>query len=192
MTSNVRRGDIYWADLSPVKGSEQGGARPVFVVSNNLMNVYASIVSVVPMTRTSHKPSENAFKIPYYTEDIAIEKDAIKNLRQQNYYFNPKDNGTFLCSQARAISKDRLIEKVGRFTEDTYRTYLSKVENALVDTFGLDSCTSCEVPLGPEAMFCKACKTFYRTKCMNCGKIHSLENNYCPECGKRVNEFGAK
>lgn len=52
---NPVRGEIYWANLEPVQGSEQGNSRPVLIVSNNLMNENAQIVIAVPLTRSGER-----------------------------------------------------------------------------------------------------------------------------------------
>ncbi len=56
MDSNVRRGDIFFADLSPVVGSEQGGMRPVLVIQNNVGNKYSPTVIVAAITSRINKP----------------------------------------------------------------------------------------------------------------------------------------
>ncbi|MDF9523216.1 type II toxin-antitoxin system PemK/MazF family toxin [Bacillus cereus] len=186
MASNVKRGDIYWADLRPVEGSEQGGTRPVFVISNNLMNKFASVVSVIPMTRGHEKTKRTIFNVPFAIADANLDLESIKKLTDSGHHFSIKQDGLFLCNQSRTISKNRLLGKIGRFNEDTYKTYLYRIENALIDTFALNACSDCEVPLGPEAMFCKACSKVYRIKCIGCGKINSLEDNFCSNCGGKV------
>lgn len=66
----ISHGDVYWADLEPVKGSEQGGYRPFFIASNNIMNEVSPIVLIIPMTRT-HKVIP-PFIIPYKISDLNI------------------------------------------------------------------------------------------------------------------------
>lgn len=59
------RGDIYWANLEPVAGSEQGGCRPVLIISNNLMNKKAPVVIAIPITRSGEKAKAGPFNLPY-------------------------------------------------------------------------------------------------------------------------------
>lgn len=94
---NVKRGDIYFADLSPVIGSEQGGIRPVVIVQNNTGNRYSPTVIIVPVTTRQKK------KLPTHT-----------NLK--NGYL-AKDS-TALMEQVRTIDKSRLIEFVGVLSND--------------------------------------------------------------------------
>lgn len=90
----IIRGDIYYADLSPVVGSEQGGLRPVLVVQNNVGNKYSPTVIVAAITSQLSKA-----KIPTHVE---LEK---------NVYSLPKDS-VILLEQIRTIDKKRLNEKV--------------------------------------------------------------------------------
>lgn len=90
----VNRGDIYFADLSPVVGSEQGGVRPVLVVQNNVGNKYSPTVIVSAITSQLTKA-----KLPTHIE---LNKDRFKL---------PKDS-VILLEQIRTIDKRRLKEKI--------------------------------------------------------------------------------
>ncbi len=92
----VKRGDIFYADLSPVVGSEQGGVRPVLVIQNNIGNKYSPTIIVAAITSQINKA-----KLPTH-----VEIDA-KN------YGLPKDS-VVLMEQLRTIDKKRLREKIGR------------------------------------------------------------------------------
>ena len=92
---NVRRGEIYMADLSPVCGSEQGGVRPVLVVQNDIGNKFSPTVIVVAVTSKLHKA-----KLPTHIEL----KDNVGNLEKDSI---------LLCEQIRTIDKLRLKDKVG-------------------------------------------------------------------------------
>jgi len=94
---DIKRGEIYFADLSPVIGSEQGGVRPVVIVQNNTGNRYSPTVIIVPVTTRQKK------KLPTHT-----------NLK--NGYL-VKDS-TALMEQVRTIDKSRLIEFVGVLSND--------------------------------------------------------------------------
>lgn len=95
----IKRGDIYYADLSPVVGSEQGGTRPVLIVQNNVGNKYSPTVIVSAITSQLSKA-----KIPTHIELPA------------NIYNLPKDS-VILCEQIRTIDKRRLGQKVTSLDE---------------------------------------------------------------------------
>lgn len=90
----IKRGDIYFADLSPVVGSEQGGLRPVLIVQNDIGNKYSPTVIVSAITSQLSKA-----KIPTHIELPA------------NIYKLPKDS-VVLCEQIRTIDKRRLGQKI--------------------------------------------------------------------------------
>ena len=95
----IKRGDVYFADLSPVVGSEQGGTRPVLIVQNNVGNKYSPTVIVAAITSQLSKA-----KIPTHIELPA----SVYNL--------PKDS-VILCEQIRTIDKRRLGQKVSSLDE---------------------------------------------------------------------------
>ncbi|MBQ6795462.1 MAG: type II toxin-antitoxin system PemK/MazF family toxin [Clostridia bacterium] len=111
----VKRGDIFYADLSPVIGSEQGGTRPVLVVQNDVGNKYSPTVIAAAITSRINKA-----KLPTH-----IEIDAAR------YGLN-KDS-VILLEQVRTIDKKRLREKIGKLDE----VQMIKVNDALSISFGL-------------------------------------------------------
>ena len=111
----VKRGDIYYADLSPVVGSEQGGVRPVLIVQNDIGNKYSPTVIAAAITSQINKA-----KMPTHSEISAEE-----------YGLN-KDS-VILLEQVRTIDKRRLREKIGHLDEMP----MSRVNNALAISFGL-------------------------------------------------------
>ena len=92
----VKRGDVFYADLSPVVGSEQGGVRPVLVVQNDIGNKYSPTIIVAAITSQINKA-----KLPTHVEISAPE------------YGLPRDS-VVLMEQVRTIDKKRLREKIGR------------------------------------------------------------------------------
>jgi mRNA interferase MazF len=90
----MRQGEIWYADLNPIKGSEQAGYRPVVVISGNLLNKYLKVVITVPLTS----------KIKQYQGNPVLEPNAENGLRQKS---------EMMIFQIRSISKERLIEKIG-------------------------------------------------------------------------------
>ena len=111
----VRRGDIFYADLSPVIGSEQGGVRPVLVVQNDIGNKYSPTIIVAAITSQINKA-----KLPTHIEITAEE------------YGLPKDS-VILLEQIRTIDKKRLKEKIGFLSSEM----MKKVDEALHISFGL-------------------------------------------------------
>jgi mRNA interferase MazF len=111
----VKRGDIFYADLSPVVGSEQGGIRPVLVVQNNIGNKYSPTVIVAAITSQINKA-----KLPTHIEISASE------------YGLTKDS-VVLLEQVRTIDKRRLREKIGHSDDEM----MDKVNEALLISFGL-------------------------------------------------------
>ena len=111
----VKRGDIYYADLSPVVGSEQGGVRPVLIIQNDVGNKYSPTVIAAAITSRINKA-----KMPTHIELSA------------NEYGLNKDS-VILLEQIRTIDKRRLREKIGRLDEEV----MHRVNNALYINFGL-------------------------------------------------------
>lgn len=111
----VKRGDIYYADLSPVVGSEQGGVRPVLIIQNDIGNKYSPTVIATAITSQINKT-----KMPTH-----IELDA-------NEYGLSKDS-VVLAEQIRTIDKRRLKEKIGHLDEQL----MNRVNEALEISFGL-------------------------------------------------------
>lgn len=116
-SSNVRRGDIYYADLSPVVGSEQGGMRPVLIVQNNVGNRYSPTVIAAAITS-----QQNKAKLPTHIEIEA------------RTYGLSKDS-VILLEQVRTLDKRRLREKMGRLDEQV----MGQVDDAIAVSFGLRS-----------------------------------------------------
>ena len=93
----VKRGDLYYADLSPVVGSEQGGVRPVVIMQNDIGNKYSPTTIVAAITSQLNKA-----KLPTHVGVSAQE-------------FGLPKNSVVLSEQIRTIDKERLREKIGCF-----------------------------------------------------------------------------
>ena len=115
MTTIVKSGDIYYASLSPVVGSEQGGIRPVIIIQNDVGNRYSPTVIVAAITSQINKA-----KLPTHVE-----------ISSEEYGLN-KDS-VVLLEQIRTLDKRRLKEKIGRMTNGDMR----KVDEALLISIGL-------------------------------------------------------
>lgn len=111
----VKRGDIYYADLSPVVGSEQGGVRPVLIIQNDIGNKYSPTVIAAAITSQINKA-----KMPTHIE-----------LSAKEYGLN-KDS-VVLLEQIRTIDKRRLREKTGHLDDKL----MQRVNDALSISFGL-------------------------------------------------------
>lgn len=111
----VKRGDIFYADLSPVVGSEQGGIRPVIIIQNDVGNKYSPTVIVAAITSQINKA-----KLPTHVE-----------ISSEEYGLN-KDS-VVLLEQIRTLDKRRLKEKIGHMTDND----MDKVDEALEVSVGL-------------------------------------------------------
>lgn len=110
----IRRGELYYADLSPVVGSEQGGIRPVLVVQNDVGNKFSPTVIAAAVTSQLNKA-----KLPTHIE-LAAED-----------YGLPKDS-VVLLEQIRTLDKRRLKDKIGELPENV----MSKVNRGLLISLG--------------------------------------------------------
>ena len=112
----VRRGDIYYADLSPVVGSEQGGVRPVLIVQNDVGNKYSPTVIAAAITSQTGK-SKLPTHIEVYAEKYGLARDSV-----------------ILLEQIRTIDKRRLKEKMGHLDDNV----MTMVNDAITVSFGLE------------------------------------------------------
>ncbi|WP_243388349.1 type II toxin-antitoxin system endoribonuclease NdoA [Bacillus kexueae] len=111
----VKRGDVYFADLSPVVGSEQGGVRPVLIIQNDIGNRFSPTVIVAAITAQIQKA-----KLPTH-----VEIDAKK------YGF--ERDSVILLEQIRTIDKQRLTDKITHLDDEM----MEKVDEALQISLGL-------------------------------------------------------
>ena len=109
----INRGDIYYADLSPVVGSEQGGIRPVLVLQNNKGNRFSTTVIIAPI---SSKLTKNPIPTHVIIRCDSLEKKSV-----------------ILLEQIRTIDKRRLKEKMGKLDDGL----MNKVDSAIAVSFGL-------------------------------------------------------
>ena len=112
---NVRRGEIYYADLSPVVGSEQGGVRPVLIVQNDVGNKYSPTVIAAAITSRRDKAS-----LPTHIRVDAVSGGLSKD-------------SVILLEQIRTIDKRRLKERMGCLDVGS----MGKVDEAISISFGL-------------------------------------------------------
>jgi mRNA interferase MazF len=93
----MKQGEIWYADLNPVKGSEQAGYRPLLIISGNLLNEYAKILICCPLTT----------KIKNYHGNLILEPDENNKL---------KSISEVLTAHVRSVSKERLVKKIGKIS----------------------------------------------------------------------------
>ncbi|MBQ9749304.1 MAG: type II toxin-antitoxin system PemK/MazF family toxin [Clostridia bacterium] len=115
MISNIKRGDIFYADLSPVVGSEQGGLRPVLIIQNDIGNRYSPTVIAAAITSRMGK-TKLPTHIDIHADRVGLAKDSV-----------------ILLEQIRTLDKRRLKEKMGHLDS----AVMSQVNNAIAVSFGL-------------------------------------------------------
>ena len=115
MTTGIKRGDIFYADLSPVVGSEQGGMRPVLIVQNDTGNKHSPTVIAAAITSQINKA-----RLPTHIElgarSYGLSKDSV-----------------VLLEQIRTLDKKRLKERMGQLDDKL----MNQVDNAIAVSFGL-------------------------------------------------------
>jgi mRNA interferase MazF len=115
MTTGIRRGDIFYADLSPVVGSEQGGMRPVLIVQNDTGNKHSPTVIAAAITSQINKA-----RLPTHIElgarSYGLSKDSV-----------------VLLEQIRTLDKKRLKERMGQLDDKL----MNQVDSAIAVSFGL-------------------------------------------------------
>ena len=113
----VRRGDIFYADLSPVIGSEQGGVRPVLIIQNDVGNKYSPTVICAAITSQINKA-----KLPTHIEIESASSTLVKD-------------SVILLEQIRTIDKKRLREKICRLEDNM----MNRINRAVMVSLGLDT-----------------------------------------------------
>lgn len=112
---SIKRGDIFYVDLNPTKGSEQSGRRPVLVIQNNIGNEVSPTVIIAPLTTKK------------------FSKEYPTNAHLKKGTANLKENSTVLLSQIRTIDKKRLETKIGNVSGE----HLKMVDEAIKVSLGL-------------------------------------------------------
>lgn len=113
----IKRGDMFYADLSPVVGSEQGGIRPVLIIQNDIGNRYSPTVIAAAITSQTGK-NKLPTHIKINSEECGLKSDSV-----------------VLTEQIRTIDKSRLKEKIGHIENESV---INKINNALGVSFGLE------------------------------------------------------
>ena len=113
----IKRGDVFYADLSPVVGSEQGGIRPVLIIQNDTGNKFSPTVIAAAITSKMNKN-----KLPTHIE-ISSEATGLKS------------DSIVLTEQIRTIDKSRLKERIGHIDDEKL---IDEINNAIGVSFGLE------------------------------------------------------
>ena len=113
----IKRGDMFYADLSPVVGSEQGGIRPVLIIQNDVGNKHSPTVIAAAITSQTGKA-----KLPTHIE-IGSQDNGLKS------------DSVVLAEQIRTINKRKKKKKIGHINDESI---ITKVNNALGVSFGLE------------------------------------------------------
>ena len=121
---DIKRGDLYYADLSPVIGSEQGGLRPVLIIQNDVGNKYSPTVIAAAITSRMSK-TRLPTHIDIYADRVGLAKDSV-----------------VLLEQIRTLDKKRLKEKMGHLDESV----MAQVNAAIAVSFGLGETRGSEIP----------------------------------------------
>lgn len=111
----VKRGDIWLADLNPIRGSEQAGTRPVLIFQNDAINAFATTVLAIPLTKNLRRAS-----LPSCVQ-VAKGEGGLAS------------DSVVLCHQLRVLDKNRLLHKIGTVNPQT----ITVVENCVLFTLGI-------------------------------------------------------
>jgi len=112
---SVKRGEIWLADLNPIRGSEQAGIRPVIIFQTELINKFTTTVLAIPLTTNLHRASI-ASCVLIHKDNTGLANDSVA-----------------LCHQLRAPDKTRLLHKLGMMSQQT----ISMVESKMLFTMGI-------------------------------------------------------
>ena len=123
MEKTIKRGDIYYADLNPVIGSEQGGKRPVLIISNDIGNKHSPTVIVAAITGKTQTKA----KLPTHTE--------VKNVEGLDR------DSVILLEQIRTIDKQRLRNQIGKIPDNA----MARVDKALAISVALEKMKATDV-----------------------------------------------
>ena len=158
----VKRGDIYYADLSPVVGSEQGGMRPVLIVQNDTGNKHSPTVIAAAITSQTGKA-----RLPTHIElsarSVGLNRDSV-----------------ILLEQIRTIDKHRLGQRIGRLSEK----HIAGINHALAISIGL-------IDPAPQKLTLCLCSTcvdnFFGTGAYHLKRVdpNQIEKETCTYCNQR-------
>lgn len=171
MKREIKRGDIYIANLDPALGSEEGKERRVLIISNDVGNKFGTVVIAVPIM----EPNPKRYRMPQYVP-ITPSKQ------------NGQTKAAVIdCGQIRVLSvPHRLREYKGTAEKEI----MNKVNAALETSLALKCCPKCEHVLLPNRKHCVNCKHVLVVVCPNCMSEIDSSFKFCPHCGKDGGEKG--
>lgn len=115
---SVSRWELFWVDLDPVVGSEQGERRPALIISNDGFNAHFNVVTIVPLTRTRGKRRKT------YPFEVLLPRGVAGNA----------EDSIAMPQQVRTISKTRLLDPIGVLSDPGLQT---QIENRLLEHLGI-------------------------------------------------------
>lgn len=162
----IRRGDVYFADLNPTRGSEQAGDRPVVVVQNDVGNKYSPVTVVAVMTASFNE------KELRYPQCVFVDKK----------YTGLQDHSVVFADHIRNVDwRQRFRRYVCTLPDEIMR----EIGEAMALNLGLTTCPSCGTPVRSSDQVCpnRVCVRQLRVRCLCCGEYISTQWRYCPQCG---------
>lgn len=167
--SHIKRGEIYWCDLDPTKGSEQKGLRPMLILQNDIGNRFSNTTIGVALTTTITEKDKR------YPMNVFVKKDSINKLT---------DDSLIKTAQIRVLDiSSRIKNKIGELDKTT----MIKVEKALkINLEMCEKCPSCNTLIAEPVEKCPKCKIKLYIKCKQCENIVDAVWKFCPLCGKEV------
>ncbi len=166
LNENIHRGDVYYADLSPVTGSEQGGIRPVLVVQNDVGNKFSPTIIIAPIT--SHMKKRN--------QPTHVSLPATDGL---------SEDSMILLEQVRTIDRSRLDRRVSRISNHL----MHEVDSALATSLGLSLAIPEESPNEMVLCLCPTCAAqFYNSPDHTIRRVdpYSAVKDECTYCQVRM------
>ena len=167
----VRRGEVYWADLATIRGSEQDGLRPVLVVQSNSGNDNSPTTVVIPGS-TRFTAEQKRWPIHVFVPQGTA---------------NLTSDTVFKAQQIRTLDvKNRFRDYIGVLPKH----FLEKANNAIIAATGLSACLDCGYPNFPDQVTCRSCGRQLRRRCSACGRPLDLSWSHCPWCGSSPTRSG--
>lgn len=165
----INRGEIYIADLEPVRGSEEGKERRVIIISNDIGNNIGPTVIALPITT---KITEKRLRLPMFVKLYPTKENGQTEL------------GLIDCNQIRVLSKK---ERIGDYKGVVSNNVMLKVDAAIETCLALKRCPDCDYVLMPNKKHCvnRSCGVLLMDVCSMCSQEVSTNHKFCPNCGTK-------
>jgi mRNA interferase MazF len=164
MKKEIKRGDIYIANLDPALGSEEGKKRRVLIISNDIGNQFGTVVIAVPIM----EPNPKRLRMPQY-----VPISPSKQNGQTKF-------AVIDCGQIRVLS---VPHRLGNYIGTAEKHIMDKVDAALETSLALRRCPKCDYVLLPNKKHCVNCKHVLVFVCPRCIAEIDSSYKYCPHCG---------